>query len=105
MFEHLRGYGINQIGLMRSNGALRDFYVGLNARHDDESRNTRIEGLKRLNPLSVGGARFISVFHGDDSHDEIDALDSYAGQFQRLSVSELVSKLPDLATRTFAAPA
>jgi hypothetical protein len=48
MFEHLRGYGINQIGLMRSNGALRDFYVSLNARHDDESRNTRIEGLEKF---------------------------------------------------------
>jgi hypothetical protein len=53
MFEHLRGYGINQVGLMRSNGALGDFYVGLDACHDDESRNTRMEDLKMLNPLSV----------------------------------------------------
>jgi hypothetical protein len=48
MFEHLRGYGIDQVGLMRSNGALGDFYVGFDACHDDESRNTRIEGLEKF---------------------------------------------------------
>ena len=53
LFQHLRSFGINQVGLVSMNGTLGEFYVGLDACYNDESRNTRIQGLAMLDPLSV----------------------------------------------------
>jgi hypothetical protein len=107
LFQHLRAFGINQVGLISSNGTLGTFFVGLDACYDDESRNLRLEGLRMLDPLSVTLEErdLPAFFTGLVLTMMVDAFDSYAGQFQRLTVSELDSKLPDVATKIFAAPA
>jgi hypothetical protein len=106
LFQHLRAYGINQVGLISSTGTLGTFYVGLDRCHDDESRNLRLEGLAMLDPLSVTlEERDLPAFFKDIVLTMmIDAFDSYAAQFQRLTVGELNSKLVEVATRIFAAP-
>jgi hypothetical protein len=106
LFQHLRAYGLNQVGLVSSNGTLGEFYVGLDRCHDDESRNLRLEGLAMLDPLSVTlEERDLPAFFKDIVLTMmVDAFDSYAAQFQRLTVGELNSKLVDVANKVFAAP-
>jgi hypothetical protein len=106
LFQHLRAYGLNQVGLISSNGTLGTFFVGLDRCHDDDSRNLRIEGLQMLDPLSVTlEERDLPAFFKDIVLTMmIDAFDSYAAQFQRLTVGELSSKLVDTANKVFAAP-
>jgi hypothetical protein len=106
LFQHLRSYGINQVGLVSMQGTLGHFYVGLDACHNDESRNLRIQGLQMLDPLSVSlEARDLPAFFtGMILTLMADNFDSYAKDFQRITVSELDSKLVDTATKIFAAP-
>jgi hypothetical protein len=106
LFEHLRGFGINQVGYINSTGTLGTFYVGLDSCFDDESRNKRIEGLAMLDPLSVTlEERDLPAFFRDIVLTMmVDAFDSYSAQFQRLTVGELNSKLVDTANKVFAAP-
>jgi hypothetical protein len=107
LFQHLRPYGLNQIGLISSNGSLGTFYVGLDRCFDDESRNMRLEGLRMLDPLSVTleEADLPAFFRDIVLTMMVDAFDSYAAQFQRLTVGELDSKLVSVATKVFATPA
>jgi hypothetical protein len=106
LFQHLRAYGLNQVGLISSNGTLGTFYVGLDSCYDDESRNKRIEGLQMLDPLSVTlEERDLPAFFRDIVLTMmIDSFDTYAAQFQRLTVGELNSKLVDTANKVFSAP-
>lgn len=53
VFGHLGHYGIKMQGLSNQNGNLATFSLSLDPSYDDESRDTRLAGLRLLNPVSV----------------------------------------------------
>jgi hypothetical protein len=106
LFSHLAAYGFTGFDRVAIQGTLGTFRATLSPCYDDESRNTRIAGLAFLDPVSVTlEARDLPAFYvGLLLTLMNDNFDEYASEFQRLTVSELDSKLVDVATKVFTAP-
>jgi hypothetical protein len=107
LFQHLSNYGFVGFDRVAVSGTLGTFRATLAPCHDDESRNTRIEGLKMLNPVSVTlESQDLPAFYRRGPLLTLmeDNFSNYARQFERLTVSELDRNLVDVATRVFAAP-
>jgi hypothetical protein len=107
LFQNLANYGFVGFDKVAVQGTLGTFRATLAPCHDDESRNTRIAGLKMLDPVSVSLEEhdLSAFFRGMILTLMADNFDDYSRDFQRLTVSELDSKLVDVATKVFAAPA
>jgi hypothetical protein len=105
-FEYLSHFGLVDIGLVSMEGSLGHFYIGLKPCHDDESRNKRIEGLALLEPLSVTLEErdLPAFFTGMILTLMADNFNTYAAEFQRITVADLDSKLVEVATKVFASP-
>jgi len=103
LFRHLRGYGLNSIGLLGIAGSLGTFQVTLDRCWDDESRNKRIEGLAMLDPLSVTleQSDLAAFFTGIVLVAMHDGFNNYASDLQRVTVGELNRKLIEIANTLF----
>ena len=106
VFRHLAEYGFTGFDRVAIRGTLGTFRATLSPCHDDESRNTRIAGLAFLDPVSVSleAPDLPAFFRGMILTLMADNFDNYSREFQRLTVSELDSKLVDVATKLFASP-
>jgi hypothetical protein len=106
LFQHLSNYGFVGFDRVAVNGTLGTFRATLAPCHDDESRNTRIQGLAMLDPVSVSleSQDLPAFFRGMLLTMMEDNFANYSREFQRLTVRELDSKLVDTATKVFAAP-
>lgn len=107
LFQHLSNYGFTGFDKVAVNGTLGTFRATLSPCHNDESRNTRIAGLAMLDPVSVSLEEqdIPAFFTGMVRTLMTDNFANYSREFQRLTVGELDSKLVDVATKIFAAPA
>ena len=106
LFQHLSNYGFVGFDRVAVQGTLGTFRATLKPCHDDESRNTRIEGLRMLDPVSVSleAHDLPAFFRGMILNLMADNFEGYSQEFQRLTVNELDRKLVTTAERVFATP-
>lgn len=107
LFDHLKNYGITMLDQdFQVNGSLCTISAALERSYTDEDRQTRLNGLAMLVPVSVDMQRedVGAFFEGIARTAMYDSWDSYAHEVQRVTVTELSAALERIAEKIMFAP-